>query len=72
MSAFLNREQAQAEEAANQTAQKIHEENEQLKLRVEILEGMLEQYAIRVAQMEVNLLIASARAEKGTNGNQPD
>mgnify|MGYP000955501033 FL=1 len=62
--AFLNREQAQAEEERKaQIFTETMDENVDLRLRVEILEGLLEQYAIRQAQLEAALLVATAKSK---------
>lgn len=64
MGGFLNRELAQAEEENKaQIFTKTMDENVRLRLRVEILEGLLEQYAVRQAQLETALLVATAKEE---------
>jgi len=64
MSVFLNREQAQAEEKAEKTkVERLEAENADLKLRVEMLEGLLENYAVRQVQLEAQLLVVTAKEE---------
>ena len=64
MSGFLNREQAQAEEKAEKTkVERLEAENADLKLRVEMLEGLLENYAVRQVQLEEQLLVVTAKEE---------
>jgi len=62
MSGFLNRDAAAAQAEENQKAEEqLRAENENLKLRVEVLEGQLEQYAIQKAQLEVAVLMLAAK-----------